>query len=366
MQSYSRAGWAFIVVMTLWLTGCASWRTPETPARPAPAVRAEIISLMPTSVSDRSGWAQDIQAAFAAQNIDASTSNLCATLAVVAQESSYQADPVVAGLPGIARAEIERRAHAAHLPDFVLKGALGLKSSNGQTYDQRLDNVRTEKQLSDLFDDFAGKVPLGRSLFGGLNPVHTGGPMQVAVDFAEAHSDDYPYADATSARAEVFSRRGGLYFGILHLLGYAADYPDPLYRFADYNAGWYASRNAAFQRAVSQLTGIDLALDGDLVSYGIAPSHTERATKTLSARIDLEEGLIRRDLTEGDTADFNDTTLYRRIYALADSVEGRPVPRVILPGITLKSPKITRNLTTAWFAQRVQSRWRACLNRASG
>ncbi|GAB3679647.1 DUF1615 domain-containing protein [Salinisphaera aquimarina] len=364
MQSYLRAGRALVFVTILGLSGCASWRPPEVPARPASAVRADIINLMPTSVSDRSGWARDIQTAFATQNIEASTSNLCATLAVVAQESSYQADPVVAGLPRIARAEIERRANAAHVPAFILNGALGLKSSNGQTYNERLDNVRTEKQLSDLFEDFAGKVPLGRSLFGGFNPVHTGGPMQVAVDFAEAHSDDYPYADATSARAEVFSRRGGLYFGILHLLGYAADYPSPLYRFADYNAGWYASRNAAFQRAVSQLTGIDLALDGDLVSYGITPSHTERATKTLSARIDLEEGLIRRDLTEGDTADFNDTTLYQRVYALADSVAGRPVPRVILPGITLESPKITRNLTTAWFAQRVESRWQSCMNRA--
>ena len=28
-------------------------------------------------------------------------------------------------------------------------------------------------------------VPMGRTLFGGFNPVHTGGPMQVSIDFAE-------------------------------------------------------------------------------------------------------------------------------------------------------------------------------------
>lgn len=365
MRRFDCASWALTLVATLCLAGCASWRPPETPARPESVVRAQIVRLMPAAVSDRSGWARDIYTAFAAQNIPTSTSNLCAVLAVAGQESSFEAQPVVPGLAHIARAEIKRRADAAHVPRFVLNAGLGLKSSNGRTYSQRLDAVRTEKQLSDLFEDFIGKVPLGRTLFARFNPVHTGGPMQVAVAFAEAHDDDYPYDDGESIRNEVFSRRGGLYFGILHLLAYPVDYPSPLYRFADYNAGWYASRNAAFQRAVSQLTGIKLALDGDLVNYqSTAQSHTERATKTLRARIDLSEGSIRRDLTEGETPDFSDSKLYQRVFALADSKAGHRVPRVVLPGITLESPKITRDLTTAWFAKRVESRWRACEARA--
>jgi len=205
-------------------------------------------------------------------------------------------------------------------------------------------------------------------MFGRFNPVHTGGPMQVDIDFAQAHAQDYPYDDGVDVRSEVFSRRGGVYFGVLHLLAYDTNYPSPLYRFADYNAGWYASRNAAFQQAVSQLTGIKLALDGDLVTYGsTAQSHTERATKTLSSRIDLSEGTIRADLTESETADFATTELYKRVFALADATlasPGQAVPRQILPGITLESPKITRTLTTAWFAKRVESRWQACMTRA--
>jgi hypothetical protein len=320
--------------------------------------------MLPSGVDDRRGWARDIQVAFTSQTLSATRSNICSVIAVVAQESSFEAQPVVPGLAHIARSELERRATAAHVPGFVLSAALELTSSNGKTYNQRLDSVRTERQLSDMFEDFIGRVPLGKSLFGRFNPVHTGGPMQVAVDFAEAHDSNYPYADVTSVRSEVFSRRGGLYFGILHLLGYGTDYPSPLYRFADYNAGWYASRNAAFQRAVSQLTGIKLALDGDLVSYhSTAQSHTERATKTLSSRIDLSEGTIRRDLTEGEKKTFSDTKLYKRVFALADSAQGHRVPRAILPGIRLESPKITRKLTTAWFAKRVDARWKACMRR---
>lgn len=325
---------ALAVVALLALAGCASLRTPEVPRRPAADVRAELVALMPASVDDRAGWAADIETAFAAQSIEASSANLCATLAVVAQESTYRAAPVVPGLARIAREEIARRAAAAHVPAFVLDKALGLTSSNGQTYDARLDSVRTEHELSDLFEDFIAKVPLGGPLLGGLNPVHTGEPMQVAIDFAEAHAVDYPYDDASSLRDEVFSRCGGLYFGIAHLLGYAVDYPSPLYRFADYNAGWYASRNAAFQRAVSRLTGTDLALDGDLIAYrAFSISQSERATKSLRDRLDMDEGPIRRDLTEGSTPDFTDTTLYRRLYALADAEAGERVGRVVLPGI---------------------------------
>jgi hypothetical protein len=37
-----------------------------------------------------------------------------------------------------------------------------------------------------------------------------------------------------------------------------------------------------------------------------------------------------------------------------------------MPGIDLKSPKITRKLTTEWFARRVDERYRKCLARADG
>ncbi|WP_199671348.1 DUF1615 domain-containing protein [Salinisphaera sp. Q1T1-3] len=346
------------------LAGCARWHPPSEPGRSPARIQQDIAERLPSDVHDRSGWSQAIYVALSTQNIATTPTHVCATIAVIGQESGFEADPQVSGLGRIAHDELARRARAAHVPQALLDAALRLKSSNGRTYDQRLSDVKTEGQLSDLFEDFVGRVPLGHTLLGSFNPVHTGGPMQVDVDFAKAHADDYPYDIDGSIRHEVFSRRGGVYFGVRHLLGYPADYDRPLYRFADYNAGWYASRNAAFQRAVSRLTGISLALDGDLVIPGRRrTSQTERATRTLSSSLDLDERAIHEALAQENTADFSQTHLYTRVMALADQQAGKPVARAILPGITLDSPKITRHLTTAWFAKRVASRWHDCMAR---
>ncbi|MNO04445.1 hypothetical protein D3C81_2254720 [compost metagenome] len=51
---------------------------------------------------------------------------------------------------------------------------------------------------------------------------------------------------------------------------------------------------------------------------------------------------------------------------MADKVERRKLPREVMPGIDLKSPKITRKLTTEWFAKRVDERYQRCMKRASG
>jgi hypothetical protein len=211
-----------------------------------------------------------------------------------------------------------------------------------------------------MFEDFIGAVPLGRQLFADLNPVRTGGPMQVSISFAEAHvkSSNYPYPLNDGVRGEVFTRRGGLYFGIAHLLDYPVSYDSMLYRFADFNAGHYASRNAAFQQAVSSLGKTKLAIDGDLLREGSREaSQTELAVRRLG--LGLGERQIRRDLERGTEHEFEETELYRKVFELADA--RGPAPRALVPDIRLQSVKISRKLTTAWFAKRVDDRYRRCL-----
>ncbi|MDI2590961.1 DUF1615 domain-containing protein [Pseudomonas sp. 681] len=347
------------------LAGCAGQRAQQTAARPPAEVKAELVRLMPAKVADREGWATDIYAAFAAQKLSPTTQNLCSVLAVAEQESTFQVDPTVPGMGKIARDEIDRRAARVHIPALLVSAALQVRSPSGKRYSERLNAARSEKELSAIFDDFIAMVPLGKTLFAGFNPVHTAGPMQVSVEFAEQHAQNYPYPVTGTIRHEVFTRRGGMYFGIAHLLGYPVNYNDPLYRFADFNAGWYASRNAAFQNAVSRASGVPLALDGDVIRYdSIMPGTTELAVRTLGKQLGMRNPAIRDQLEKGQTLGFEDTQLYKQVFALAEKAEGKPLPRAVLPGIELHSPKITRKLTTAWFAKRVDERYRRCMGRA--
>ncbi|MGB8636402.1 MAG: DUF1615 domain-containing protein [Rhodanobacteraceae bacterium] len=346
------------------LAACAT-QPKSPPGRSAQRVQSQIVLLLPDSVDDPNGWARDIQIAFDRLGLTADKPHLCAALAVIAQESTFEAHPVVPGLARIARGEIKRRAAQHHIPGFMVETALKLKSPNGQSYDQRLDAVHTESELSRIFEDLVGSVPLGRRLFGDANPVQTGGPMQVSIDYAEhaAALDRYPYPVDGSVRREVFSRRGGLYFGIANLLDYPVSYSYMRYRFADYNAGHYASRNAAFQHAVALLSGRNLALDGDLLAPGGQAGATERVVRSLAPRLGLDASAIHDALSRGTTMAFEDTALYRKVYAMADAKAGSRQPRAMLPHIRLHSPKISRKLTTAWFARRVDARYRACLRK---
>ena len=346
------------------LAGCAT--APPAPSRPPGDVHSEIVRRMPARVADREGWASDIQAAFSAQKIEPNSENICAVLAVTEQESGYVANPAVANLPKIARGEIDRRAASLHVPRFLVDAALAIRSPDGSSYNDRLQQVRTERDLSEIYEDLIGTVPLGRRLFADLNPVQTGGPMQVGIPFAESNASSYPYPVEGTIRDEVFTRRGGMYFGIAHLLGYQTPYTRKVHRFADYNAGWYASRNAAFQNAVALATGTALALDGDVLNPGAPldkPGQTERAVRMLSAELDMDERAIRKALERGDRLDFDDTGLYAKVFALAEARARKPLPRAMIPGIKLESPKITRELTTAWFATRVDERYQRCLAR---
>lgn len=340
---------------------------------PEGEVRQRIARLLPGYVKDKAGWSEDLYIAYQALGVPHAAQTYCASIAIIEQESSFQADPAVPGLPAIVRRELESRAGRYGVPALLVNAALAKTSPDGKSYNQRIDALKTEKQLNKVFEDMIGELPFGRQLFADYNPVRTGGAMQVSIEFAEQQIKDkpYPYPLPRTVRDEVFTRRGGVYFGAAILLDYPAPYDAVVYRFADFNAGRYSSRNAAFQLALGKLSGKPLAPDGDLLRYdngqpSALPSTVEDAAIAIAGKLDMSRPQVRRDLLLEKTAAFGKSPLFNRVIELAEQGNKRPLPRQAMPQIDLKSPKIVRKLTTEWFARRVEGRYKTCLARAGG
>lgn len=184
-----------------------------------------------------------------------------------------------------------------HIPLFVVHTALKINSPTGKSYSERPDTVKTENSLARSLMILSTWYRWGRRYLVRLIrciPVgrcRSASPLLSSMPAATRGKWREPCA------GEVFSRRGGLWFGTYHLLNYPANYSAPIFRFADFNAGWYASRNAAFQNAVSKASGVKLAMDGDLILYGSSePGKTELAVRKLAGKLDMSESEIRRQL----------------------------------------------------------------------
>ncbi len=260
-----------------------------------------------------------------------------------------------------------------------------------RTFDERIKRLRTERELDVLFRDMleaerrehpamVATANLLDTLFRGrrledLNPVTTAGSMQVSVRWAVDYARSRGWPDDEEAlRDALYTRAGGLRFGVPRLWGYPLSDADVLYRFADYNAGQYASRNAAVQRALARLTGLSLEADGDLLAFGPDGRPTAEDSQTLGAfrafrqRFvpTLPEARLRQDLEKGKELAFEETPSYLALRRVYREQIGSPMPGAALPELELKSPKLRRGYSTAAYAHNVMRHHRACLQRLRG
>jgi hypothetical protein len=248
-----------------------------------------------------------------------------------------------------------------------------------ETFGQRIDRLRSEKDLDQLFRDiddaYRSEMPqiyqvagalsflFGKGSLETFNPVTTAGSMQVKVDFAKSRSKG---KSELEVRDELYTRAGGILYGSARLLDYSAAYDDILYRFADYNAGIYASRNAAVQSLIQDLTGVELSFDGDLLAYDAKGDVLGGETKTLAAlrRFAANEALwdwwLRYDLRMEKSRLFENSYTWWKLHRAWSKKMGREAPYARLPDVTLVSPKMLHSRSTAWFAKSVKERYQRC------
>jgi hypothetical protein len=378
MGAFSRL--IFLYALLSAASGCVtSGGKDEVPIAADAAVRG-----IPSHIKDRPGWSQDIIRAVEAAGKVPTTERYCAVVAVIGQESGFQPDPVVRNLPQIVRKGLlEKFTPLGPLAEPAMNALLaGKPPGSDETFARQINRLRTERDLDRMFRDVAAayreQFPgtfiistalaklLGKGGLADLNPVTTAGSMQVKVSFARTTR---PFEDLSEegAREKLYTRAGGVLAGTIRLLHYEADYDDIIYRFADYNAGEYAARNAAFQEMLSQLLQEPLVLDGDLLAYDKFGRQTLRETNSLQAmlRFGAMQGLspnqIRKDARDEKDADFEDTDIWESVRSAWEEKHRREPPYARMPQLTLTSPKLQRSRSTAWFARNVKIRHDKCL-----
>ena len=360
--------------------GCAAPPGCGAPAGPVGLTVEETTALVRPDTKEQDAWGAAVHAALGAAGQPIDAQHACMVLAVIEQESGYEADPVVPGLGAAARRALDSAARerlGRFGPDIVARVLEETPAGGAASFGARLDAVRTERALDRLFremvEHFAGKAPgLSRAvrvLFPAIeeriNPVRTAGSMQVAVDWVQAHPDAGGMAPE-ALREALYTVDGGVLWGTRRLFAHGGDEIAPLHRFADYNAGLWASRNAAFQEALAGLSGVRLALDGDLLGWTArgtparGPSETERALVAWAAKgaPALGPRQIRDDLEAEKSADFAETATWAAVWAAAPGA-----PRARVPVLALESPKMKSGRTTEWFAKKVEKRLGDCLRR---
>ena len=364
----------FVSAAILALTACDKINFASSAPPPSDLLSVEqtsaIIKPMMKAGESADLWASDIHHALSTLKKQSTADNVCAIVAVIEQESGFKADPAVAGIRQILAKKIAKM-ESNPLLSVALNLRMAQAAANGKTFRENMQNIRTERDFEAWYNEFTAE----KYTFPGLkymkmdvnDIVTTAGSMQVSIDYAR----DVAYElgqSSSNMRDQVYSRAGGVLYGSAHLLHYPADYSVMYYRFADYNAGHYASRNAAFQQMVMSLTGDKkIGLDGDLLSYkdGLAqPSQTYRALLAWAKKqnFTLTDVELMSDLKREKNVDFTDTKVYAWI-ATAYEKKYSKVLKEQIPSIVLKSDKITRRLTTQWYADNVNRRFKNCLAR---
>jgi len=375
--------WKRLVVFTLLSLVSAA---PAQAEDVSTAAITRLIQAAEPGRKDANGWAVDLSVALQSNDLPVTRENACAAIAVIDQESSFVANPAVPGLGRLSEKAL--RGKLAGYPVIGAKAAewLDTNPSPGPTFMSLIRAAKTERDLDLTYRGMVAAVSaesgLGTLINAGLvngfieerNEVTTIGSMQVSVAYAlkeERRNRILPMslADVYAVRDSLYTRPGGLHYGVGQLLGFETGYDRKIFRFADYNAGRYASRNASLQKVVSDLTGAKLAFDGDFLSYGkdgkasSSVTDSEKAVRKAveKAKLTLSKEQIRSDLLKEKSPDFTSTRIFTALRAAWQAKTGKPPAFAMIPEITLKSAKISHTMTTRDFAERVTRRYNACM-----
>jgi hypothetical protein len=345
---------------------------------------AKLINLAEKGVAEPDGWATDIFDALRAHGLPVSIENVCSTIAIIDQESGFRANPPVPGLGAISEKAIREKFSIPILGRVALN-FLENNPTPQTSFMKRIRAAKTERDLDmayrALLESASKRASLDLVVRSGLfnkliedkNEIDTIGSMQVSVKFAidmtrKGRWLPMTLTDVYAVRDRLYTREGGVYFGAAQLLAYETPYKSKIHRFADYNAGRYASRNAAFQTMLAKMSDMPLARDGDLLAYGKSGVVLSQVTATEKAmrlanqayNLGLSDKQIRDDFLLEKTLEFDQSKTYLALATRFRRKTGNEAFIALVPQIELTSLKF-KGFTTERFAKKVYERYQRCI-----
>lgn len=289
-------------------------------------------------------WTNALVHEIESQKLPLTPQVLTLILTVIARESGFQTEPRVGDMNAM-YARLKQKARTEHR---ILFGAAEFLLDDAEAkYKPKLAEVKTEKDLENLasevladplMDKVKSIIIFGDQIYAKIheeldNVVGTVGSMQVnakkALEIAKREGKN---PTEKEIREELYTLEGGIHYGIAMLAEAvkAYDKEDPGFNIsdthiklvlADYNGGLYTCRNAAVQAQLSELTGNNLAKDGDLLAYDkeghplVDPSGTEQVFRKFVTdySLGISDIDIRQQLLKEKSPDFENTTLYASV-----------------------------------------------------
>jgi len=246
--------------------------------------------------------------------------------------------------PSLARNRYARRARRRAETHRAWRAAIEV--AHGRTYGERIDGARTEKDLSDIFEDFIAAVRWPH-LFEEKNPSEPRADAgQRCVRRTICGRVRILIRSRQCRRRAVYAPRKPLFrdrppapvLGALRSISLSlatstqanmqAATPHFRTRSARRRHQSHPRRRIDAHGAGSKDPGAPNSRRGSG-----APAQPERERNTFRARA-------------GQEPDFERSALYLRTFSLAEQTAKEPLPRALVPRIELHSPKIRRHLTT--------------------
>ncbi len=242
---------------------------------------------------------------------------------------------------------IEKESSFKENPDLDMEGVCKrgklLYKAGCALFSGTVDSIKTERDYIE-------------SRFQGFKKLTSVGAMQINIETAKAITNrDGAYFSEDELYQMLLLKENGVYFGVEYLKPLLETYPlsenpkNLKFIFADYNAGPYRSRNAALQKKMNIILGVERTPDA-LVTDGVLGKASAEVIENITRQsVEMDDGIV----VGSDTIGFESSSIYGKInreYRKVTHLDPNTL-YALVPDVTIESPKYDKPQTVSLYVE---------------